>query len=76
MGMMEGMGKVRGLREALAIQYREMAEEMGLVRKKGRKPYRWDACGNCEDMEGKIQKDEETWRGQDLQPAYGKIGEL
>ena len=39
MGMMEGMGKVRGLWEALAIQYREIAEEIGLVRRKGRKPY-------------------------------------
>ncbi len=29
---------------------------------------------NCEDMENKIQKDEETWRGQGLQPAYGEIG--
>jgi len=28
MGMMEGMGKVRELREALAIQYREISEEM------------------------------------------------
>ena len=37
--MMEGMGKVRGLWEALAIQYREISEEIGLVRRKGRKPY-------------------------------------
>ncbi len=39
MGMAEGIWRIKGVWEALSVQYREIAEEEGIVREKGRKPY-------------------------------------
>ena len=47
MGMAGGIWRIKGGWEALSVQYREIAEEEGIVRERGRKPYLevWENIG-------------------------------